>query len=65
MSQQTDEGYSEDPLNNASDTSAYTAHYKLGDGESGSTSPPSSAAQVMTLISSHIANLPVELRMRT
>lgn len=65
MSQQTDEGYSEDPLNNASDPSAYAAPYKLGRGESGSTSPPASAAQLKAMMSSHIANLPTELRMRT
>lgn len=64
MSQQTDEGYSEDPLNNAPDPSAYVAPYKLGGAESGSTSPSASAAQLKALMASHIASLPTELRMR-
>ncbi|CAN8104366.1 unnamed protein product [Discula destructiva] len=63
VSQQTDEGYSEDPLNNPPDPSTFVAPYKSRDGDSGS-NPLSSATQLEALMSSHIASLPTELRMR-
>lgn len=67
MSLQTDEGYSEDPLNNAPDPSAFAAPFKAKDGDH-SGSNQLSSAQLKTLVSSHIASLPyalpVELRMR-
>lgn len=64
MSQQTDEGYSEDPLNTASDPSAFAAPYKSRDAESASDNPLSGAspAQLKGWMSTHIASLPTELR---
>lgn len=62
VSQQTDEGYSEDPLN-APEPSTFAAPYKSSDADSGS-NPLAAASQLRTLMSSHIASLPIELRMR-
>lgn len=69
VSQQTDEGYSEDPLNNnLSDNSAFTLPpYKLPrDAESASSNPLSSASpsHLRSWMSAHIASLPTELRAR-
>lgn len=66
VSQQTDEGYSEDPLNNASDPSAFAPPYKSTDVESASSNPlsNSSPAQLKGWMSTHIASLPTELRAR-
>lgn len=64
MSQQTDEGYSEDPLN-PPESSAFVAPYKSRDGES--TSNPlagASSAQSFNWMTAHIASLPTELRAR-
>lgn len=60
MSQQTDEGYSEDPLN-PSETSTFKSRH------GNSTTNPlagASAAQSFGWMTAHIASLPTELRAR-
>lgn len=60
VSQQTDEGYSEHPLNPPSPApSAFP--YKGKDVESSSSSSP---VQIKEWLSAHIANLPTDLRTR-
>lgn len=61
MSQQTDEGYSEHPLNPPTPTPS-PFPYKGKGADSGSSS---SSAQVKEWLSAHIANLPTDLRTRT
>lgn len=65
MSQQTDEGYSEDPLNPPPESSAFASPYKSRDG--GSTTNPlagASSAQSFAWMTAHIAGLPTDLRAR-
>lgn len=64
VSQQTDEGYSEDPLN-PPESSSFAAPYKSRDGMS--TSNPlagASSAQSFAWMTAHIAGLPTDLRAR-
>lgn len=65
VSQQTDEGYSEDPLNTGSDNAALALPYKIRSSESAS-NPLSNASstELKGWMSTHIANLPTELRAR-
>lgn len=63
VSQQTDEGYSEDPFNNASDHPA--APYKpLPPPHADAASNPLSNTQLKAWMFQHIASLPTELRAR-
>lgn len=64
VSQQTDEGYSEDPLN-PPEPSSFAGSYKSRDAQSAS-NPLSgaSSAQSYNWMTTHIASLPTELRAR-
>lgn len=66
VSQQADEGYSEDPLNPQPESSAFATPYKPRDGAPSSNPlSGSSSAQAFNWMTSHIASLPTEIRART